>query len=119
MKKKPNFEKVSVSLPPEVSEWLKKEAQSRTQTLGENWSASRIVQEAIREYRARRAAPPMPDQAMPDQAMPDHPRWMMNEPGNATPQDNLIRPFTETSGGGSSTPETARYQKGGRRKSTT
>jgi Arc/MetJ-type ribon-helix-helix transcriptional regulator len=114
MKKKPNFEKVSVSLPPEVSEWLKKEAQSRTQTLGENWSASRIVQEAIREYRARRAASPMHGQAMPD-----HPRWMMNEPGNATPQDNLIRPSTETSGGGSSTPKTARYQKGGRRKSTT
>jgi Arc/MetJ-type ribon-helix-helix transcriptional regulator len=114
MKKKPNFEKVSVSLPPEVHEWLKKEAESRTQTLGENWSASRIVQEAIREYRARRAASPKTGQAMPDS-----PRWMMNEPGNSTPQDNLIRPSTETSGGGSSTPETTRYQKGGRRKSTT
>jgi hypothetical protein len=114
MKKKPNFEKVSVSLPPEVSEWLKKEAQSRTQTLGENWSASRIVQEAIREYRARRAASPMHGQAMPDQ-----PGWMMNEPGNDTPQGKLIRPSTETLDGGLSTATTARYQKAGRRKSST
>jgi len=114
MKKKPNFEKVSVSLPPEVHEWLKKEAESRTQTLGENWSASRIVQEAIREYRARRTA-----SHMHGQAMPDLPRWTLNEPGNTPPQDNLIRPSTETSAGGSSTPQPVRYQKAGRRKSTT
>lgn len=51
--KKPNFEKVSVSIPPEVHDWLKAEAKRRTSEYGESWSASRIVQEAIREYRSR------------------------------------------------------------------
>jgi len=110
MKKKPNFEKVSVSLPPEVHEWLKKEAESRTQTLGENWSASRIVQEAIREYRARRSTP------MLGQAMPDA-RWILNEPGNPAPQSsNVIQPCSEPSVGGSSTATTTRYRKAGKAK---
>jgi hypothetical protein len=113
MKKKPNFEKVSVSLPPEVHEWLKAEAKIRAEKYGEAWSASRIVQEAIREYRARHTA-----SFMTGQAMPDMPSYRLNEDPH-TPQNTLIRPSTETLDGGLSTATTARYQKAGRRKSST
>ncbi len=64
--KKPNFIKVSVSLPPEVHDWLKSEADRRTQKFGESWTASRVLQEALREYRARQSASATPGQAMPD-----------------------------------------------------
>jgi hypothetical protein len=64
--KKPNFIKVSVSLPPEVHDWLKSEADRRTQKFGESWTASRVLQEALREYRARQSAGAAPGQAMPD-----------------------------------------------------
>jgi len=98
MKKKPNFEKASVSLPPEVHEWLKSEAARRTELYGESWSVSRIIQEAIREYRARAQSTPQRGQAMPD--------WTLNE-DPTRPQSasaNVIRPSVTYAGGSSTAP---------------
>jgi hypothetical protein len=116
MKTKTGASKVNISMPKELHDYLKKmveEHNAKPENAFCPTDFSKMVQKAIRTMMEEDR------RSKTGQAMPDHPRWMMNEPGNATPQDNLIRPFTETSGGGSSTPETARYQKGGRRKSTT
>lgn len=97
MKKKPNFEKVSVSLPPEVHEWIKREAERRTRLYGESWSASRVIQEAMREYRARNTT-------APGQAMPDRLKWNETEgntsaaPHHSAETSNILNP----SAGGSS-----------------
>lgn len=110
MKKKATFQKVSVSLPAEVHEWIKAEAKSRADRYGEHWPASRIVQEALREYRTRAAnAAPM------GQAMPDLPR--SNEQGNDRPQSHsgptIMNP-RKTSAGGSDTPKPVACRKAGR-----
>lgn len=97
MPKTPNFEKVSVSLPPEVHAWLKKEAQQRTLKYGEKWTASRIIQESLREYRSRLTASTITGQAMPD-------RLILNEDNPPQSGDVVIRPAT--SAGGSSTAPT-------------
>ena len=107
MKKKPNFEKASVSLPPEVHEWLKSEAARRTELYGESWSVSRIIQEAIREYRARAQSTPQRGQAMPDWHLNDHPTTPQS------PSARIVDPSSSTSGGGSSTPKPISYRKAG------
>jgi hypothetical protein len=102
--KEPNFIKVSVSLPPEVHEWLKSEAARRTKKFGESWTASRVLQEALREYRARQAASATLGQAMPD-------RIHLNEDfTKAQPHSGpvIVKPH-KASGGGSKTRE-VRYQ---------
>jgi Arc/MetJ-type ribon-helix-helix transcriptional regulator len=111
MKKKINFEKVSVSLPPEVHEWIKAEAARRADRFGEHWSASRIVQEALREYRSRASST-----APMGQAMPDFSR--LNENQNpTTPRPHLggeiLTPHNRPAGG-SKTPKTVTYRKAGR-----
>lgn len=116
MKTKTGASKVNISMPKELHDYLKKmvedhNAQPENQYCPTDFS--KMVQKAIRTMMEEDR------KSKTGQAMPDSPRWMMNQPGNSTPQDNLIRPSTETSGGGSSTPKTTRYQKGGRRKSTT
>lgn len=111
MKKKPNFEKVSVSLPPEVHEWIKAEAARRAERFGEHWSASRIVQEALREYRSRvSSAAPM------GQAMPDFSR--LNDQANPTTPHlttggEILKPHNRPAGG-SAIPKTVTYRKAGR-----
>lgn len=112
MKKKPNFEKVSVSLPPEVHEWIKAEAARRADRFGEHWPASRIVQEAIREYRSKLTAA----SSAPGQAMPDFTR--LNDHANPTsPRPHLggeiLQPHNQPAGG-SKTPKTVTYRKAGR-----
>lgn len=110
MKKKTNFEKVSVSLPAEVHEWIKAEAKRRADRYGEHWPASRIVQEALREYRTRAA-----NAAPVGQAMPDLSR--LNEQGNDRPRPHSGPKITnprQTSAGGSGTPKTVAYRKAGR-----
>jgi hypothetical protein len=112
MKTKTGASKVNISMPKELHDYLKKmveEHNAKPENAYCPTDFSKMVQKAIRTMMEEDRKSKM------GQAMPDHPRW----PGNATPQDNLIRPSTETSGGGSSTPKTARYQKAGRRKSTT
>jgi hypothetical protein len=116
MKTKTGASKVNISMPKELHDYLKKmveEHNAKSENAYCPTDFSKMVQKAIRTMMEEDRKSKM------GQAMPDHPSWMMNEPGNATPQGKLIRPSTETSGGGSSTPKTARYQKGGRRKSTT
>ena len=94
-----NYPRITITLPPDLAAWVKlKKDELDAKDRRMKTSVSAIIADAVADMKAR------------DQA---------NEPGNATPQGKLIRPSTETSGGGSSTPETARYQKGGRRKSTT
>jgi len=120
MKTKTGASKVNISMPKELHDYLKKMVEDHNAKPENQYCPtdfSKMVQKAIRQMMAedaRRAASPMHGQAMPDL-----PRWTLNEPGNTPPQDNLIRPSTETSAGGSSTPKTTRYQKAGRRKSTT
>jgi Arc/MetJ-type ribon-helix-helix transcriptional regulator len=111
MKKKINFEKVSVSLPPEVHEWIKAEAARRADRFGEHWSASRIVQEALREYRSRASST-----APMGQAMPDFSRLNENQnPPPAQPHSGpKITNPRQTSAGGSKTPKTVSYRKVGR-----
>jgi len=99
--KEPNFIKVSVSLPPEVHEWLKSEAARRTKKFGESWTASRVLQEALREYRARQAASATLGQAMPD-------RIHFNEDFVAAQPHSgpvIVKPH-KASGGGSKTQPT-------------
>lgn len=113
MKKKPNFEKVSVSLPPEVHEWLKFEAARRTELYGESWSVSRIIQEAIREYRTRiQDASQLRGQAMPDYTLndptPPHP--------HAGASARIVVPSSEPSAGGSSTRRSVNYRTVGKPK---
>jgi hypothetical protein len=94
-----NYPRITITLPPDLAAWVKlKKDELDAKDRRMKTSVSAIIADAVADMKAR------------DQA---------HEPGNATPQGKLIRPSTETSGGGSSTPETARYQKGGRRKSTT
>jgi hypothetical protein len=105
MKTKTGASKVNISMPKELHDYLKKmveEHNAKPENAYCPTDFSKMVQKAIR-------------------SMMEEDRNSTNQPhqGNSTPQDNLIRPSTETSGGGSSTPKTARYQKGGRRKSTT
>ena len=102
--KEPNFIKVSVSLPPEVHEWLKSEAARRTKTFGESWTASRVLQEALREYRTRQSAGTILGQAMPD-------RIHLNEDfTKAQPHSGpVITNPRKTSAGGSKTRD-VRYQ---------
>lgn len=109
MKKKPNFEKVSVSLPPEVHEWIKAEADRRAERFGEHWSASRIVQEALREYRTRAA-----NSAPAGQAMPDFSRLNEN-PTSPRPHHGgeILKPHNRPAGG-SKTRQTVTYRKAGR-----
>ena len=114
MKTKPNFEKASVSLPTEVHEWLKAEAQRRTELYGESWSVSRIVQEALREYRTRANAGAVIGQAMPD-------RVGLNETSGNVPapphsRGSVIVEPSETSVGGSLTRRTTTYRKTGKAK---
>ena len=107
MKKKPNFEKASVSLPLEVHEWLKSEAARRAELYGESWSVSRIIQEAIREYRSRIQSTSQPR----GQAMPD---WTLNE-DPTRPQSgsaNIIRPSVTYAGGSSIAPTKASRRAG-------
>jgi len=105
MKTKTGASKVNISMPKELHDYLKKmveEHNAKPENAYCPTDFSKMVQKAIR-------------------SMMEEDRNSTNQPhrGNSTPQDNLIRPSTETSGGGSSTPKTALYQKGGRRKSTT
>ena len=97
--KKPNFEKVSVSIPPEVHEWLKAEAKRRTTEYGESWSASRIVQESIREYRS---------------GLQNSVQKSSSKASNVSPDVDakMVRPY-KRSVGGSSTATTARSRKTG------
>ena len=105
MKTKTGASKVNISMPKELHDYLKKmveEHNAKPENAYCPTDFSKMVQKAIR-------------------SMMEEDRNSTNQPhpGNIKPQDNLIRPSTETFGGGSSTPKTARYQKGGRRKSTT
>jgi hypothetical protein len=105
MKTKTGASKVNISMPKELHDYLKKmveEHNAKSENAYCPTDFSKMVQKAIR-------------------TMMEEDRNSTNEPhaGNATPQGNLIRPSTETSGGGYLTPKTARYQQGGRRKSTT
>jgi hypothetical protein len=105
MKTKTGASKVNISMPKELHDYLKKmveEHNAKPENAYCPTDFSKMVQKAIR-------------------TMMEEDRKSTNQPhpGNATPQGKLIRPSTETSGGGFSTPKTARYQKGGRRKSTT
>ena len=92
--KEPNFIKVSVSLPPEVHEWLKSEATRRTKKFGESWTASRVLQEALREYRSRHIVTATLGQAMPD-------RISLNE-DFSDPQPSpgdIVQPHKASAGG--------------------
>jgi len=94
-----NYPRITITLPPDLAAWVKlKKDELDAKDRRMKTSVSAIIADAVADMKAR------------DQA---------NESGNSTPQDNLIRPSTETSAGGSSTPKTTRYQKAGRRKSTT
>ena len=111
MKKKPNFEKASVSLPPEVHEWLKSEAARRTEFYGESWSVSRIIQEAIREYRTRATSVAPRGQAMPDWTLNEDPKQPPDEPSA-----RIVVPSSGTSAGGYLTRRKANSQKSGKAK---
>jgi len=105
MKTKTGASKVNISMPKELHDYLKKmveEHNAKSENAYCPTDFSKMVQKAIR-------------------SMMEEDRNSTNQPysGKSTPQNNLIRPSTETSGGGYLTPKTARYQKGGRRKSTT
>jgi hypothetical protein len=106
MKTKTGASKVNISMPKELHDYLKKmveEHNAKSENAYCPTDFSKMVQKAIR-------------------TMMEEDRNSTNQPhlGNGTPQDNLIRPSTETFGGGSSThKKTTRYQKAGRRKSTT
>jgi hypothetical protein len=116
MKTKTGASKVNISMPKELHDYLKKmveEHNAKPENAYCPTDFSKMVQKAIRTMMEEDR------KSKTGQAMPDHARWMMNEPGNPMPQDNLIRPSAETSAGGPSTPKTIRYQKAGRRKSTT
>ncbi len=109
--KKPNFIKVSVSLPPEVHDWLKSEADRRTQKFGESWTASRVLQEALREYRARQSASATLGQAMPD--LPHHLGKVSAQPHSGP---EIIAPHktsTKQPVGGRSTAMKSRSRKNG------
>jgi hypothetical protein len=94
-----NYPRITITLPPDLAAWVKlKKDELDAKDRRMKTSVSAIIADAVADMKAR------------DQA---------NESGNSTPQDNLIRPSTETSAGGSSTPQPVRYQKAGRRKSTT
>ena len=113
MSTKEKFSRITITLPPDLARWVKeKEANLNAKDRRMKTSASAIIADAVEEMKKR-------EDLLNGQAMPDSPRWTLNEPGNSSPQDNLIRPSTETSVGGSSTATTARYQKAGRRKSST
>ena len=110
MKTKTGASKVNISMPKELHDYLKKmveEHNAKPENAYCPTDFSKMVQKAIRSMMEEDRKSKM------GQAMPDSPHWMMNEPGNSTPQDNLIRPSTETSGGGSSTLKTARSLKAG------
>jgi hypothetical protein len=116
MKTKTGASKVNISMPKELHDYLKKMVEDHNAKPENQYCPtdfSKMVQKAIRQMMAEDR------KSKTGQAMPDLPRWTLNEPGNPPPQDNLIRPSTETSAGGSSTPQPVRYQKAGRRKSTT
>jgi hypothetical protein len=94
-----NYPRITITLPPDLAAWVKlKKDELDAKDRRMKTSVSAIIADAVADMKAR------------DQA---------NESGKSTPQNNLIRPSTETYGGGYLTPKTARYQKGGRRKSTT
>ena len=105
MKTKTGASKVNISMPKELHDYLKKmveEHNAKPENAYCPTDFSKMVQKAIRSMMQE------------DRNSTNQPH-----PGNSTPQNNLIRPSTENSGGGSSNPKTTRYQKGGRRKSTT
>jgi len=94
-----NYPRITITLPPDLAAWVKlKKDELDAKDRRMKTSVSAIIADAVADMKAR------------DQA---------NESEKSTPQNNLIRPSTETSGGGYLTPKTARYQKGGRRKYTT
>jgi hypothetical protein len=94
-----NYPRITITLPPDLAAWVKlKKDELDAKDRRMKTSVSAIIADAVADMKAR------------DQA---------NESGNSTPQDKLIRPSTETLDGGLSTATTARYQKAGRRKSST
>jgi hypothetical protein len=104
------FSRITITLPPDLASWVKeKEASLNAKDRRMKTSVSAIIADAIEEMKKREEL---------GQAMPDMPRYRLNEDPH-TPQNNLIRPSTETLDGGLSTATTARYQKAGRRKSST
>jgi hypothetical protein len=116
MKTKTGASKVNISMPKELYDYLEKmvaEHNAKPENAYCPTDRSKMVQKAIRtmidEDRKSKIF---------GQAMPDMPSYRLNE-DPPTPQDTLIRPSTETSDGGPLTATTARYQKGGRRKSST
>ncbi|MEI8293062.1 MAG: hypothetical protein WCG66_03925 [bacterium] len=108
MSTKEKFPRITITLPPDLLCWVKeKEASLNAKDRRMKTSVSAIIADAVDEMKKREEL---------SQAMPDMPRYRLNE-DPPTPQDTLIRPSTETLDGGLSTATTARYQKGGRRKS--
>jgi hypothetical protein len=116
MKTKTGSEKVNISMPKELYDYLKKmvdEHNAKPENAYCPTDFSKMVQKAIRTMMEEDRK-----SKILGQAMPDMPSYRLNEDPH-TPQNTLIRPSTETLDGGLSTATTARYQKGGRRKSST
>jgi hypothetical protein len=107
MKTKTGASKVNISMPKELYDYLKKmvaEHNAKPENAYCPTDRSKMVQKAIRTMIDEDRKSKIFGQAMPD----PH-----------TPQNNLIKPSSETLDGGLSTATTARYQKAGRRKSST
>jgi hypothetical protein len=115
MKKSEKFARITITLPPDVAQWVKEKEQAlnnRDRRL--RTSVSAIIADAVEEMKAREEqAAIIPGQAMPDRII------LNNDSGNAPAQPhsgrNIIEP-SETSVGGYSTARSTTYRKTGKAK---
>jgi hypothetical protein len=115
MKKNEKFARITITLPPDVAQWVKEKEQAlnnRDRRL--RTSVSAIIADAVEEMKAREEQAAI----IPGQAMPD--RIILNNDSGKTPAQphsgrNIIEP-SETSVGGYSTARSTTYRKTGKAK---
>ena len=107
-----NYTRITITLPPNLSEWVKhKKAELEAKDRRMKTSVSAIIADAIADMKARDEAATQPR----GQAMPD---WTLNDDPSTprSPSANIVVPSLGTSAGGFSTRKPVTYRKAGKAK---
>lgn len=106
-----NYPRITITLPPDLAEWVKskkQELESKDRRM--KTSVSAIIADAIADMKTRDEATAKRGQAMPDYTLNDDP---IKPPGNSA---KIVVPSSGTSGGGYLTRRQANSRQAGKAK---
>lgn len=107
-----NHQRITISLHPDLAEWVKskkQELESKDRRM--KTSVSAIIADAIADMKTRDEATAPRGQAMPDWTLNEDPKQPPDEPSA-----RIVVPSSGTSAGGSSTPKPVTYRQAGKAK---